>query len=315
MKVLLTGITGNLGYEIAQNLKRRGISVLPIVRKLTSLEKLGFSVENAVESDLAQDTLKVTSGEVDYIIHSAGNVHFERSGSSNSEMMRSIIRVAEDLKVPIYYVSTSFLWREPGSIEVSRNAYESDKSNAEKILRDSGVPNTIFRPSVLAGNSESGKLINWTGYYLLVSKFLETAKVSNATKIRFPLLTGSSNMVPVDQVAETITETVTNNILGKLVYVTNPEPPSAQWVLNTTLKFLKIKERFEFLDIDFANYKKLERSREEEILYVTGKHFSPYWSLAYNFPKSEIKDNLITEEYLKNTLRSFQISSKIEQHE
>ena len=311
MRVLLTGITGNLGYEIAQCLKRHKIDVLPVVRNPYSLDRLDLPVKETIEADLTRDTLKIDSGKVDCIIHSAGNVHFKKSRDSNSTMMQSVIRAARDLEVPIYYVSTAFLWRESGNIEKPRNAYEIDKCNAEKMLRDSGLPNTVLRPSVLVGNSDSGKLINWTGYYMLTSKFLEATKVTTNTKIRFPLLTGTANMIPINQAAEVVSEAVLSNTLNSLVYVTNPEPPRAQWILDTTLNFFGLRERFEFIDRDFAGYKGLERTKEEEVLYLAGKHFSSYWSLTYNFPESAVKENLITEEYLKKTLKSFQHSNNI----
>ncbi|MDP3989355.1 MAG: SDR family oxidoreductase [bacterium] len=309
MKVLLTGITGNLGYEIAHSLNKRGVEVLPVVRNVSSLNRLGLVAKNAIEADLTGGRVKINHSMVDCIIHCAGNVHFEKSGDSNSRMMRSVVGVAKDLSVPMYYVSTAFLWRESGSKEEPRNAYESDKLNSERILCSSGIPHTIFRPSVLVGEGESGKLVNWTGYYILVSAFLKAAKNSDNSKIRFPLLTGTSNMVPVDQVAEAISEIVSNRELHELIYVTNPEPPKAQWVLNTTLKFFGVRNKFEFVDTDFADYEKLERTKWEEILYFAGKHFGPYWSLPYNFPASAIRENLITEEYLKKTLRSFQNSN------
>jgi nucleoside-diphosphate-sugar epimerase len=311
MNILLTGITGNLGFEIARSLNKREVKVLPVVRDISSLDRLGLSVEDAIEVDLTSDNLKIDSNKIDCIVHSAGNVHFEKSGDSNSKMMLSIIKTAKELDVPIYYVSTAFLWRESGSTEGPRNAYESDKLNSEKILKDSGVLHTIFRPSVLVGDTESGELINWSGYYLIVAKFLETAKFASSTKVRFPVLVGTSNMIPANQAAETISETVVTNTLGEMIYVTNPEPLKAQRVLDTTLEFFGVRDKFEFVDIDFVDYEKLDRSKEEEVLYLAGKHFSPYWSLAYNFPDSAIKENLITEAYLKKTLGAFKYSNKI----
>jgi len=311
MNVLLTGITGNLGFEIANSLYKKEVNILPVVRNLESLDALGLDFKHAIETDLTKEIPNIELSRIDCIVHSAGNVHFEKSGDSNSKMMRSVIQIAEAHKVPVYYVSTAFLWREPGSIERLRNTYEMDKAESERILKDSGVPHTIFRPSVLVGNSESGKLINWSGYYLLIAKFLEAAEVAGGSKIRFPILTGSSNMVPVNQAAEIISETVINSTLGKLVYVTNPEPSQVQWVLDVTLEFFGIRDRFVFSGIDFSEYEKLGKTQAEEILYLSGKHFSPYWSLPYNFPKSALDKNLISEEYIKKTLKSFRDANNI----
>ncbi len=311
MNVLLTGITGNLGFEIARSLNKKGVDIFPVVRNRESLNGLGLDFKHAIETDLTKEIPSIGLSRIDCIIHSAGNVHFRKSWDSNSKMMQSVIQIAKEHEVPIYYVSTAFLWREPGSTEQLRNVYETDKAESEIILQDSGVPHTIFRPSVLVGNSESGQLINWSGYYLLVAKFLEAAVVAGGSKIRFPILAGTSNMVPVNQAAEIISETIINNTLDKLVYVTNPKPPEAQWVLDVTLEFFGIKEKFEFLDIGFPEYEKLDKTQAEEILYFSGKHFSPYWSLPYNFPKSALDKNLIKEEYLKRTLSFFQGSNNI----
>jgi nucleoside-diphosphate-sugar epimerase len=306
MNVLLTGITGNLGFAIAQSLYQREVKVLPIVRDLAALTRLGLSVENAQTADLTTTGLHINPGAVDCIVHSAGAVHFEKSKNSNFKMMQSMLTLAQQLEVPIYYVSTAFLWRAPGNKTGPRNAYEHDKLNAEKILKDSGLPHTIFRPSVLTGDQQSGQLINWTGYYILASQFLAAAQIANDTKIRFPLLTGTSNMISTDQAAGVISNIVTDNNLPELVYVANPTPPSAQWVLETTLEFFGIKDRFEFIDIDFTDYKKLARTSAEESLCLVGQHFSSYWSLAYNFPQSAVAENLITRDYLRRTLQSFQ---------
>jgi nucleoside-diphosphate-sugar epimerase len=306
MKVLLTGITGNLGFEIAQCLMKRGIEVVPVVRDSSSLGKLDVPSQNVIQADLLEENPPDISLGVDYIIHSAGNVHFEKSEDSNTRMMHSVIHIAKQLDVPLYYISTAFLWRESGNVVAPRNQYEIDKLHSEEVLADSYVPHTIFRPSVLVGHSQTGMLNNWTGYYILVKAFLEAVKNTSGSKIRFPLLTGTSNMIPVDQAAEAIVDSVIQGKRGELVYLTNPTPPQAQWVLETTLDFFGVREAFEFVDMDFIEYSNLTKTPPEEILSLMGAHFSPYWSLHYTFPASAITTNAITEEYLQRTLRSFQ---------
>lgn len=306
MKVLLTGITGNLGFEIAHSLNERMVEVVPVVRNVSLLTSLCLSTDNVIVGDLIENEIKVTSSDIDCIVHSAGNVHFEKAGDTNSNMMLSVITIAKDLGVPIYYVSTAFLWRSHGNKDRLRNAYEKDKYHSEELLRNSGVPHTIFRPSVLVGHSQTGLLRNWSGYYLLAGKFLEAASLAGTKKIRFPVLTGTSNMVPVDQAAEAIVGRVLKQQLGKLIYVTNPEPPPAQWVLDTTLEIFGVANRFEWISIDYRDYKNVKKTKEEEALSTLGQYFSPYWSLSYNFPKSACTMNLITKAYLQKTLDSFQ---------
>ena len=313
MRVLLTGITGNLGFEIAHSLGVRGVKILPIVRDGELFKTNDFHINDFVQFDLAHNETTPKIDGIDCIVHSAGNVHFKNADDENSRMMSSVIKIAKDLAVPIYYVSTAFLWRPQVDSKEFRNAYENDKYQSEVLLQNSGVQHTIFRPSVLVGHNESGQLRNWSGYYLLINKFIESA-ISTKTKdqkIRFPLLTGTSNILPVDQAAETISQMVVDNLLDEHVYVTNPAPPKAQWVLDETLEFFDILDRFEFLPMDFSDYVKLERTNEEEILSVVGQHFSPYWSLSYNFPDPICSENLITKEYLYKTLSVFQEKNKI----
>lgn len=312
MKILLTGITGNLGFEIAHSLKKRKAEIVPVIRNNSSLENLNLPIGNAIEADLTERSVKMNVDDIDCIVHSAGNVHFEKSGESNSQMMRSIIATALELDVPIYYISTAFLWRKPGSEELLRNSYELDKFNAEKILRESGVPHTVFYPSVLTGHSESGRIINWTGYYQLASFFLEAARVSNGANVRFPILNGASNMVPVDQAAEAISNVVMSGTHGEYLFVTNPKPPLAQWVLETTLGFFDQRQKFEFIVSDSIEYETMDRNAGEELLFTVSTYFREYWALSYSFPESIVKDNLITKEYLERTLGVYESAQKIQ---
>ena len=305
MKVLLTGITGNLGFEVARALQMRGAEIVPVMRDVSSLQLLGLGIKKAVEGNLFTGDIKADFGSVDCIFHCAGNVHFEKAGDTNFEMMRTVTKIAKRLGVPIFYVSTAFLWRAEGSEETLRNSYEKDKYHSEELLRESGVTHSIFRPSVLVGHSHTGKLRNWSGYYLLVSTFLEAAANGGNEKIRFPELTGTSNMLPVDQAATVIAEKIMEQHYGKLWYVTNPEPPPAQFVLGTTLESLGLAHRFECTPMGYDEYKKASKTQEEEILATAGRHFSPYWSLSYNFPESVCTENMITKKYLGKTLSCF----------
>ncbi len=306
MKVLLTGITGNLGYEIAQSLHKHDAEVVSIIRNASAYTPHTMPTESVIECDLVKIDTEVRAAGVDCIVHSAGSVHFKNAGDTNSQMMRSVIKIAQKHGVPIYYISTAFLWRPHGSDEVLRNAYEKDKYHAEQLLRDSDVRHTIFRPSVLVGHSSTGLLRNWSGYYVLVRAFLKAASQAGGERIRFPLLTGTSNMVPVDQAADIIAEKVVTRQQDEIIYITNPEPPSAQWVLDTTLKFFNIAEQFARIPTHVSDDTNDHKTQAEEVLCTLGQHFNPYWSLAYNFPNPACPKNLITEAYLEKTLSVFQ---------
>jgi len=309
MKTLLTGITGNLGFEVAQALTRRNISIIPCVLpgKKEELRLRGF--ETVVECDLMDGADIEFSGDVDCITHCAGVVSFRGAGNKNEQMARKVVNLAGKLDVPVYFVSTAFVYKPPGSSGEFNNDYERDKFNAEQLLIASNMPHTIFRPSVLTGNSQTGEIRNFSGYNLIVRAFLsaiQEAKVKNRT-LRFPRMLGASDMVPVDQAAESIGQAIQENRRG-ILYITNPTPPRSEWVLDETLNFYGIRDSVTIMDISFEEFGKLNLTDEETGLYRFASHFNPYWSMEYSFPQSVCTKNVIDHEYLTSALTFFRDS-------
>ena len=305
MKTLLTGITGNLGYEVSLGLERRDIAVIPCVRpgKKEALNPKEF--ETVVECDLMEGGDIEFSGGVDCITHCAGVVSFRGAGDKNEQMARKIIKLAEKLTVPIYFVSTAFVYKPSGGHGLN-NDYEKDKFNAEQLLMASNIPHAIFRPSVLTGNSHTGEIRNFSGYYLIVRAFLAAihkAKAKNRT-LRFPRMAGESDMVPVDHAAESIGQAIQEN-RREILYITNPTPPRSEWVLDETLNFYGIHDSVTIMDISFEEFGKLNLTNEEDALYRLASHFNPYWSMEYSFPQSVCTKNVVDHDYLTRALTFF----------
>lgn len=314
MEVLLTGISGNLGFEVALDLHKRGVKIVPVVRpgKKDLLETNLIRFPLVVESDLTRQEGFEIPESVDCILHCAGNIHFRNSGNTNESMMKSVTNSAKQAKIPIYFVSTAFVYR-PSGMKVSfNNNYEQDKFQAEQVLISSGVPHAILRPSVLVGNSKTGKIQNFSGYYSIVKGFLTEldAARNKGRKLRFPNLPGRSDLVTVDQAANCIGEIVQKERL-ELYYITNPKPPQAYWVLEESLNFFKISSYVTLLAISFEEYGKLDLSPEERRLYDFCMHFNPYWTIDYNFPATVCSENLIDHKYLMKTLSYFAKSNLI----
>ena len=309
MKVLLTGITGNLGYEVSLDLARRGIDIIPCVRsdKKEILLSHPVKFKQVVECDLVEDEDIYLEAKIDCIVHCAGIVKFREAKDKNEQMMRKVTRLAKSLSVPVYAISTAFVHRPLGTHDEFNNDYEKDKFKAEQVLISSGVPHTIIRPSVLTGNSLTGEIQNFSGYYLIVQAFLSAIYSAKKEKrvIRFPRMSGKSNMIPVDQAAKYIGKIVQEGKLDEIIYVTNPLPPSAEWVMNETLNFYEVSSMVNFLDISFQEFGKLNLTEEETKLYRFAAHFNPYWSMKYEFPTSVCEINLVDSDYLKRILTFF----------
>lgn len=311
MKTLLTGITGNLGYEIASDLTRRGFVVVPIIRpsRKEGVSSLQTNYEEVVYSDLTgMDDIQF-DGTADRIVHCAGIVHFRNAGNANEQMMLKVVDLAQRLKIPLYFISTAFVYRPAGENDGFNNSYEKDKWQAEQTLINSGVPHAIFRPSILVGNSHTGEIQNFNGYYLVIKAFLSATENSTkqGLKLRFPRLSGKANMVTVNQAAQSIGNVIEKARL-EILFVSNPNPPTADWVLQKTLEFFGVNNQVEFLDCSFEEFGKLNLTETERKLYQFGAHFNPYWSLAYDFPETICTENLITQEYLAKTLDYFRKS-------
>lgn len=310
MKIILTGITGNLGHEVALDLLNRKIDIIPILRdgrkQNIILTKNGIST--TLESNLEDNSRILFNGQADCIVHCAGNVHFQKAKNANEMMMTKLIKLAKELQVPLYFVSTAFIYR-PSMGMTFNNSYESDKYNAEQVLINSGVRHAIFKPSVLVGNSKNGEVQNFGGYYSLVKALLRGVNDSKRKnkKLKIPKFPGYSNIIPVDQAAKYICDMIQKKEL-KEIYITNPKPPKASWVLDETVSFFKLKDSLDVLNCTYEEFGELELTDEEKTFYRFSGHFEPYWSIEYNFPNSVCKENLINHRYMMKMLNFFQRS-------
>lgn len=306
MRVLLTGITGNLGHEVALDLNnRRGFTIIPIVRQAKSngskMNKI--PLEEVIINDLSADEELKFSGSADCIIHCAGDINFHNTGTPNETMTTKLVKLAEKLQIPLYLISTAYIYKPPNTSQTFNNSYELDKFRSEQVLISSGIKYGIFRPSVLVGNSKSGEIQNFSGYYSIVKAFYAalTSSKQKGKKLRFPNLPGKSNLIPVDQAAYYIGNEIQNSRFRTL-YITNPNPPEASWVLKETLDFFNLSSTIDLVELTFEHFGKLNLTIEEQNLYNFIKHYYPYWSITYDFPKSICKENLINHDYLFKTL-------------
>lgn len=300
MKVLLTGITGNLGHELALWFSQHDVEIIPCVRT-DHAHEMRSRYPNVIEADLTNDDIDIPE-DIYCIVHCAGVVHFKRAGNQNELMMSKIVRCAKLKNIPIYHVSTAFVYKHDGSMEFN-NQYEADKYKTERILIESGLPSAIFRPSVLVGSSQDGSIRNASGYYSIIQVFLDIVRIAraNSRTVRCPKMSGESNIVPIDIAANVIGTKILEGQRG-IVYVTNPNPPSSMWMLDETLDFFHINEDVNILDMLFEEFGTLDLTPEEKHLHRFSRHFNPYWSSTYSFPKTACPDFKIDRAYIAKIL-------------
>jgi len=111
------------------------------------------------------------------------------------------------------------------------NAYEDSKFQAELLVRraQAELPATIYRPSIVVGDSRTGEIDRFEGPYALAILLV-------ASPLAVPLpLPGDAvaplNVVPVDFVVDAVTSIARNPAgAGRTVHVVDPSPLSARRV-------------------------------------------------------------------------------------
>ena len=111
------------------------------------------------------------------------------------------------------------------------NAYEESKQEAELLVRraQAELPATIYRPSIVIGDSRTGEIDRFEGPYALAILL-----VASPLAVPLPLAGGGAaplNVVPIDFVVEAALSIAENRAaIGKTVHLADPAPLSARRV-------------------------------------------------------------------------------------
>lgn len=188
-----------------------------------------------------------------------------------------------------------------------RNPYEASKCEAEKLLRaahESGaVRATIYRPSIVIGNSVSGKATHFHGVYAFIRGLWAVTRrlrqgnpgsdfVDLSLRIRGSE-TSTLNFVPIDFVVSAIMELAGVPVSGvaRTFHLTNPVPtPNWLW-LGVVCRQLRVR------GIRLAEEKDFEdepMTRMEALFHRQMTFYSPYLSTEPVFDRSAIEDALST---------------------
>jgi long-chain acyl-CoA synthetase len=151
------------------------------------------------------------AGQVGSFIHSAASVAFDlplqHARAINVDGTRRVLEFAA--AVPelerIAYVSTAYVagdrrgivYEDDREVGRFRNSYEQSKHEAEAVVRESGLPSTIVRPSIVVGESTTG----WTAAFNVLYAPLRGFAVG-AYKLIPARKNAPVDVVPVDFVAD-----------------------------------------------------------------------------------------------------------------
>ena len=224
--VFMTGATGFVGKELLDRFlagderhvyalvrasdDRAAADRLPAHPRLTAvagdIEKPGLGLDPATTRRLA--------GEVSTVMHCAASVSFElslpESRCINVEGTRHVLEFAERCEQleRFSYVSTAYVGGEPDGVfredqldvgQSFRNAYERSKFEAELMLRERGshLPLQILRPSIVVGDSRTGRTSSFNVLYGPLKAIARGAVPAIPARRSSPV-----DIVPVNYVAD-----------------------------------------------------------------------------------------------------------------
>ena len=211
--VLLTGGSGVVGRALLRRL--RGFDVVCLVHRSPVC---GPGV-TAVPGDIAKPMFGLTgrayaelAARVGTVIHCAAVTDFNRTDGSleaaNITGTEHVAAFAAAAEAVLYHVSTAFVHTTAdGGRGRTAVGYASSKAAAEEVVRSSGVPHVILRPSVVIGDSGTGEISAFQGLHQVVAGIFAGIVPIIPFDPGWPI-----DFVPADVVADSIACVVENRV-------------------------------------------------------------------------------------------------------
>ena len=263
--VLLTGATGFVGTELLDRLLERGDRpVYALVRAAdddAAAERLPAHARLYVlAGDIEQPGLGLSDAsrarladEVTTVVHCAASVSFdlslEESRRVNVDGTRNVLELAKSCPrlERLTYVSTAYVAGEPRGLfredqldvgQRFRNPYERSKFEAERMLREraNGLPLQVLRPSIIVGDSRTGRTSSFNVLYGPLKAFARGRIPAIPARRSAPV-----DIVPVDYVADRAYELLTDGPDGTFHVVAGRNATTVGRLLEMTARHLRRK--------------------------------------------------------------------------
>ncbi|MBI5122865.1 SDR family oxidoreductase [Candidatus Roizmanbacteria bacterium] len=236
---------------------------------------------------------KRLQSEVDIVFHNAALTSFEESKSgelkrNNLKGTRNVLDFTLKLKNPeFHYMSTAYICGQNNGVfseddldagQSFNNPYEESKFRAEKLINKYRerffLKTAVYRPSIIVGDSKTGKTSNFLGVYSFIKaiyfladifsgdlkrdgKRALTAGVScKNDRLHIPLRIPADsdktlNIVPIDYVVAVVVMNLKNSADFNTYHIVNPSPPTLGELNNIicstfNLTGIKIADQDEF---------------------------------------------------------------------
>lgn len=152
-RILITGASGFIGTHLLDVLKDRPFAVKCLARNKERSARFNEKGFEAVPGNvLDRESLKGCLAGVDTVVHLVGVIHargeftFERVHVDGT---RNLVEEARGAGVKYFFYQSAL-----GASPSSSSRFLSTKAEAEDIVKESGIPYTIFRPSLVVGERD-----------------------------------------------------------------------------------------------------------------------------------------------------------------
>jgi nucleoside-diphosphate-sugar epimerase len=237
-KVFLTGASGVVGQALLAKMDPR--SVICLVRQTP------LSVPDAVtvQGDISQphfgwsgEQWRDMASRIDCVVHAAALTDFHKPGDrimqTNVHSLENVFELAGAAKAPLYHFSTAFVRPDRTAGTQDELAYAASKREGERLVRESGLPAVILRPSIVIGDSASGAIARFQGFHTILGGVLDGF---------LPIVPASRNAfidcIPQDVVAEATLGLIAEGRMGEEHWLAAGDRAL------TTTRICEILERF-----------------------------------------------------------------------
>jgi nucleoside-diphosphate-sugar epimerase len=332
--IFLTGGTGFLGSHIGAELLRRGEKVFYLVRgnhRISADVRLAGILDwhgvdrtlranaSLIEGDLSRPGLRMNPQvlrEVGLIIHCASDTSFSernrrRVWNANVESLKGLLDFAVRSHIPSFIdISTAYVAGRrngpcPEEVVNERdffNVYEESKASAEQMIldrcRDDGIRATILRPSIVYGDSRTGRTFRFNALYYPVKTALFLQKIftedikkrggekASEAKVvvepdgttRLPLRieiceNSGVNLIPVDFFVKAFFAVMENSPDGGIYHIVNPRQTKIEDIIDYAQNQFKLKGIWASAPEEFH---KTPRTSLERLFERYLEAYSPY---------------------------------------
>jgi thioester reductase-like protein len=324
--VLITGATGILGSWILGEALSRGYApialmrdrdhgkararlqaVLGLVGQGAELDRVRIVLGDARRPNLGLDTNEASDlvSGLDLMVHCAASTSFDPGQdddvwTTNVGGVENLLRFLDGKGVLLYHVSSAYVaGRRQGRVleteleagQQFRNTYERSKCASERLVHDAiadgRVQGAVFRPSIIAGASDTGTIAQFMNFYQFLRLIDMTSRGTggNVQTIRMEAdPAGTKNLVPVDWCAKALWAIVdAEGPSAKTYHLTNPAPETHLGMADWANTFLEEQNGIR-LDVikDLDN----TRSRLESVYHRAIKHYLPYLEREPDFDRT-----------------------------